>query len=156
MQTFLPYPSFLWSSIILDQKRLNKQIIETAQIHDTLLHGGRWENHPAVRMWSGYEDALILYGWHMYFELQLLYRVNKRGGVEKHKSGEYILSIAMDKKLTLTHKIYGFMNRIEAPPWLGQEDFHASHRSNLLRKKPEYYRKFWPHEPDNLPYVWPV
>jgi hypothetical protein len=42
------------------------------------------------------------------------------------------------------------------PPWLGDEAFHAAHRSNLLRKAPEYYRSFWPEEPDDLEYVWPV
>jgi hypothetical protein len=64
------------------------------------------------------------------------------------------------------------------PPWLGNEDFHASHRSNLLRKvslaqqkavetkkdrdiqnaryQKEWYQQFNWTEPDNLPYVWPV
>jgi hypothetical protein len=44
----------------------------------------------------------------------------------------------------------------QKPPWLGNEDFHRSHRSNLLRKYPEHYRQFWPDEPDNLPYFWPT
>jgi hypothetical protein len=42
------------------------------------------------------------------------------------------------------------------PPWLGDEAFHASHRSNLLRKNPEWYGQFGWTEPDDLPYVWPV
>jgi hypothetical protein len=42
-----------------------------------------------------------------------------------------------------------------APPWLGNRRFHESHRSNLLRKFPEHYRKFWPKLRDDLPYVWP-
>lgn len=42
------------------------------------------------------------------------------------------------------------------PPWFGREDFHASHRSNLLRKHPDWYRQFGWYEPDDLPYVWPV
>lgn len=41
-------------------------------------------------------------------------------------------------------------------PWLGNEAFHASHRSNLLRKDPEHYKQFNWTEPNNLPYVWPV
>ena len=40
--------------------------------------------------------------------------------------------------------------------WLGNDIFHASHRSNLLRKMPEYYSEFGWKEPDNLPYYWPV
>jgi hypothetical protein len=42
------------------------------------------------------------------------------------------------------------------PPWLGNESFHASHRSNLLRKNPAWYSKFGWSESDNLEYVWPV
>src|SRR3546814_11842397 len=40
------------------------------------------------------------------------------------------------------------------PPWLGNAAFHASHRSNLLRKDPGFYGRYgWP-EPPDLPYVW--
>ena len=42
------------------------------------------------------------------------------------------------------------------PPWLGNEKFHAAHRSNLLRKNPVWYDKFGWREPNNLPYVWPT
>ena len=41
-----------------------------------------------------------------------------------------------------------------SPSWLGNPDFHASHRSNLLRKDPEHYAQFGWTESDNLPYVW--
>ena len=41
------------------------------------------------------------------------------------------------------------------PPWFGDDAFHASHRSNLLRKNPEHYGKLGWTEPDNLPYIWP-
>ena len=40
------------------------------------------------------------------------------------------------------------------PYWLGNSDFHASHRSNLLRKDPEHYSQFGWTESDDLPYVW--
>lgn len=42
------------------------------------------------------------------------------------------------------------------PPWLGDEAFHRAHRSNLVRKLPDWYRAQWPDEPDDLEYVWPV
>ena len=42
------------------------------------------------------------------------------------------------------------------PAWLGRDEVHLSHRSNLLRKLPDHYRQFWPDEPDDLPYVWPA
>ena len=41
------------------------------------------------------------------------------------------------------------------PPWLGLEALHVSHRSSLVRKEPEHYRRFFPDVPDDLPYVWP-
>ncbi len=58
----------------------------------------------------------------------------------------------------------GFVNRmplaravrpVRMPPWLGEPAFHASHRSNLLRKDPAFYGKYGWREPDDLPYVWP-
>lgn len=42
------------------------------------------------------------------------------------------------------------------PPRLGDSAFHASHRSNLLRKNPEHYGQFGWTEPSDLEYVWPV
>ena len=42
------------------------------------------------------------------------------------------------------------------PNWLGREDIHRSHRSNLLRKDRQWYSQFGWTESDNLPYVWPV
>ena len=41
------------------------------------------------------------------------------------------------------------------PSWL-TEKFCASHRSNLLRKNPEFYSQYEWKEPNNLPYIWPV
>lgn len=40
-------------------------------------------------------------------------------------------------------------------PW-DTDEFCFSHRSNLIRKMPEYYGPMWPDVPDDLPYVWPV
>src|ERR671916_568603 len=63
MQTFLPYPDFLDSARALDQKRLGKQRVETIQVLRGLVQPGYgWRHHPAVKMWSGYEEALVRYG----------------------------------------------------------------------------------------------
>jgi len=63
MQTFLPYPDFTKSAQCLDSKRLGKQRVEAWQIYE-ILRGkkSRWMNHPAVRMWRGFERALLWYG----------------------------------------------------------------------------------------------
>jgi hypothetical protein len=134
MQTFLPYPSFVQSAACLDRARLGKQRVEAMQILRAL-HGQStgWVNHPATRMWRGHEEALILYGWSVVREW------TDRG----YKNS--ITDFNPDER-----------GVIRMPPWLGRLDFHASHRSNLLRKDPKHYSQFYWTEPDNLPYIWPV
>ena len=40
------------------------------------------------------------------------------------------------------------------PYWLGKEEFHSSHRANLLRKDYEFYSKYkWKENPKSH-YVW--
>ena len=41
------------------------------------------------------------------------------------------------------------------PPWLGDADFHRSHRSSLLNKEPEWYSDVFTDVSPDLPYVWP-
>lgn len=130
MQTFLPYPDFCESARILDDKRLGKQRVEAYQILRTL-HGvtSGWQHHPAVKMWRGYESALEQYmAW-------MIKQWVERG----FRNTMWIPDLA----------------HCPAPPWLGDERFHSSHRSNLLRKDPIYYAQFDWTESDDLPYYWP-
>ena len=64
MQTFLPYKSFDKSFKVLDYRRLGKQRVEAMQILNVLLGRTKtkgWVNHPATKMWKGYENALKQY-----------------------------------------------------------------------------------------------
>ena len=62
MQTFLPYSDFERSAKTLDYKRLGKQRVEAYQILQALSDPNYgWQNHPAVKMWRGYEEALVAY-----------------------------------------------------------------------------------------------
>ena len=135
MQTFLPYPDFIDTTKILDNKRLGKQRVEAFQILKALRGDysktGAWENHPATRMWRGYSPALTLY------MNTCIEEWCHRGFNNTMKS----MKVAEDLVL---------------PPWLGDSDFHASHRSNLLRKDPEFYGEYSWSESNELPYVWPV
>jgi hypothetical protein len=138
LQTFLPYPSFSQSALVLDYRRLGKQRSEALQILRTLLgitHG--WKNHPAVKMWRGYEYRLAEYGFSICAEW-----------------------VRKGYKDTCAEKIYELTKNIEVgpyPDWLGLPEFHLSHQSNLIRKKPEFYRSiFGENIPNNLPYIWPV
>ena len=132
MQTFLPYPDFQKTAQVLDYRRLGRQRVEAYQILRTLSGLSRgWANHPAVRMWRGYEPALSAYMNSMIGEW-----------IQRGYKNQMFLVILTEP--------------YEHPPWFGDPGFHAAHRSNLLRKDPEHYRKYWPHEPDDLAYVWPV
>lgn len=133
MQTFLPFSDFKKSAECLDNKRLAKQRVEAMQILKALLVGSGWRNHPAVKMWKGYEKALAIYG------ISICDEWIGRGYKDTCKSK--ILSMIKD------------INNPIMPFWLGNEKFHLSHQSNLKRKKPDYY-KF--DIPDNLEYFWPV
>ena len=135
MQTFLPYPDFTKSAQCLDRLRLGKQRLECWQILRTLVGvSSGWKNHPAVRMWRGYEGLLRWYGL-------VICREWKRRGYKDN--------------LTARLAALGIPSSFSRPQWLGGP-IHASHRSNLLRKDPVYYGQFgWTEGPD-LPYVWPV
>lgn len=145
MQTFLPYPDFAESARVLDVRRLGKQRVEALQILrelDRSTPPTRWSNHPAVRMWRGYEATLVTYGVSICDEwIGRGYRDTCR---------EKIIAAV------LTGDIHDFIEPSSAPPWLGDTAFHQSHRSNLVRKLPAHYGVLWPDVPDDLPYVWPV
>lgn len=137
MQTFVPYPCARESARVLDRQRLGKQRVETMQLLKALAEGGGWSNHPAANMWRGHERALIWYGMAVCDEW-----------------------LSRGYKDTCRAKIMAYADTFPEitgwPTWWGQEDVHASHRSNLLRKAPEHYVKYGWTEDDSLPYVWPV
>lgn len=141
MQTFLPSPSYIESAQMLDYRRLGKQRVECKQILLALRkRQGGWVNHPATKMWRGYEYELASYGACMCREwAQRGYRDSL---------------LPFFETWAWMQEQQGDETRI--PPWLGDERVHASHRSNLLRKDPKYYARFGWVEPDDMPYVWPV
>lgn len=67
--------------------------------------------------------------------------------------------VGMGFKDTCAGKIQSLMDELGGevvlPLWVGDPAFHASHRSNLLRKDSVFYGKFGWLEPHDLPYVWP-
>jgi len=133
MQTFVPLPSYIESMRCLDKSRLGNQVWLEGMI---LLKGG-WPNHPASKMWRGHEYHLGLY-------------LLEGCKVLEERGKSYPAVIERIKNEIVRFEDTG------APKWLGDEKFHASHRSNLLRKLPEWYSKFGWSEPNNLPYIWPT
>lgn len=140
MQTFLPYESFAESARSLDRARLGKQRVEGLQILKACVYNSAWGNHPAVLMWRGFERALHAYVRTVCFEW------TKRG--YKDTVAGKSLRFALGEGVLLDELIF--------PPWLGNERFHMSHRSNLIRKDADFYGRLWPDVPADLPYVWPV
>ena len=137
MQTFLPYPSFPRSAHVLDNKRLGKQRSEVLIILRALNDPSYgWQNHPAVRMWRGYDQALVEYGVIICMEWR------QRGF--KDQTAEKIAAFGDETKSV----IY--------PPWIGDVFFHRAHQSNLLRKDKAHYDQFFVRVPENLPYLWPI
>lgn len=132
MQVFLPYADFKKSLECPDTKRLGKQRVEAYQIINALIdpeYG--WQNHPATRMFRGFDNALTEY-----------YNTS----IDVWTARGYKNNM---RKIPI-------VGNVVYPPWFGNEAFHAGHRSNLLRKNYDHYSRYGWNEPITLPYVWPV
>jgi hypothetical protein len=149
VQTFLPVADFADSARLLDSPRLGKQRVETLQILRAIeLPDYGWANHPAVLMWRGRTPALVAYG------LAMARIWQERGFADSTASqiGEFAPEVVGVPQPELAAA--GVL-----PSWLGDEELHRSHRSNLIAKDPGFYRERFAGrfgaEPDDLPYVWP-
>lgn len=141
MQTFLTHFDFKETAKHLDNKRLNKQIVEATQILSTLKkidskgnvigqHAKKpaWVHHPAVLMWINCETALISYIASCVNEWEVRY----------------------NKKRNL---VLPTINTFSKPDWL-TEKLIVSHRANLVRKSNFYLQYDWDVNP-SMPYHWP-
>jgi hypothetical protein len=142
MQTFLPYPDFRQSAAALDNARLGKQRVEALQtLRALVIPGYGWQTHPAIRMWMGYVPALTMYG------LAMVDEWTKRGHPDNTR--ENITEFAPQA----AHPDYA--DKIPMPPWLGDADFHLSHRSKLVRKEPKFYTSVFEDAVPDMDYLWP-
>lgn len=157
----------------LDYRRLGKQRVETRQIHNAIYgvrnyhdvwdelsgeeyrtlatqfsdylkqHTGRrpgWATHAATMMWINNLEALGLYG-----------DCSIREWVRRGYNNTMHLHMCAD-----IDSVPSAILKVRMPHWLGDEEVHSSHRSNLLRKDPEFYAQFnWDDGPEKE-YVWPV
>jgi hypothetical protein len=139
MQTFLPYQNIRHSAKVLDRHRLGKQRIEAVQIARECLGitKSNWSNHPAVKMWVGYEPFLV--------------KVYLRAIMSEWKRRGYKNTKTEQNYFELLPYIAG--KKVIKPHWI-DEKFCKSHRSNLVYKKPDYYSQFFS-EKSGMEYVWP-
>jgi hypothetical protein len=130
---------------VLDDRRLGKQRVETLQVLRALVFPSYkgWKNHPATRMWRGFTAALVAYG------LAVCAEWTRRGRADA------VAATLLEFSGGTAPDIESLRRSGALPPWLGLEELHVSHRSALVRKLPEHYRRYFPGVPDDLPYVWP-
>ena len=140
MQTFLPYPDFAESARTLDRARLGKQRIEVKQLLRTRMgESDGWINHPAYLMWEGSPVNLAKYG------IEIAKEWINRGYDDN--------TLPFFESVLKTYSLFADYHQL--PRWIGDENFHRSHRANLVRKMPEHYVPLF----GNLspePYVWPI
>jgi hypothetical protein len=145
MQTFLPVADFAETARLLDSPRLGKQRVETLQVLRALeLPDYGWANHPVVTMWRGRTAGLVVYG------LAMVRAWRERGFAD---STEALIAEFAPDAAGLSQGEAAAAGLL--PSWVGDEELHLSHRSNLLAKDREFYRPRFPGDADDLPYVWP-
>lgn len=146
MQTFMTRNRFGKTGTDLDNARLGKQMVECRQIFDTVtgVTPKFYPNHPAMKMWTGYEFALGIYA----MMLNMEWTFNR--GFASHKTFRWFGSTLQEMRTEDPEFSY------EAPPWLNDSAVLLSHRSNLIRKDSQYYGTKWKNAPENWPYIWPI
>jgi len=148
MQTFVPFTDNIENAAVLDNKRLNKQLLEGRQIYKILAsnqRSGAWVNHPAVKMWRNHDTGLFEYLRAIKDEC-----VNRGIATEKNWNA-----------LTEMHEYNWFRgDNATLPAWWGDERVHQSHRNNLYKKDPEWYHQFVNDSSvsccDKCNYFWPT
>lgn len=133
MQTFLPHTNSLDAARALDNKRLNKQILEGYQILKVLSGAspsGAWRNHPAVLMWKGYEHGLWNY-------IRSMIDIASLRGIKTENNV---------KNLNELYKQYSRDWGNEHPAFWQDDNkvmrIITTHRANLFKKDPIYYVKY--------------
>jgi len=134
MQTFLPFPAKRNSLDALDNKRLNKQILECYQILNILTGNSKsnaWRNHPAVLMWEGAEAELYRYA------MTAVVLADMRG-IKTDKNKANLEALSRDRK--------SLMWEDNTPIWAYSPTtiklVNTTHKANLYRKDPIFYAEF--------------
>lgn len=147
MQTFVPFVDIEESAAVLDNRRLNKQLLEGRQVYKILStnqRSGAWVNHPAVKMWRNYDTGLFSY-------LEAIKNECVYRGISTEKNWNAIIE--------MHNSNWHRGDNAVLPPWWGDERVHQSHRNNLYKKDPEWYHMFINDIPvsccDSCSYWWP-
>jgi hypothetical protein len=138
MQVFLPYPDFKKSLESLDNKRLGKQRVETYQLIAGL------EGRPTLTG-KAYSKGRINH------PISQMFR-NNIPALKQYLNDSIDVWVARGKNNTMKKEV--ITEEIVMPVWFGDEEFHKSHRANLLRKDAVYYGAHGWTDDSTLPYRW--
>ena len=161
MQTFLPQTdSFERIAQELDNKRLNKQVLEAWQLMLTLTQldprgehrdPKGWRNHPAAKMWAGHEKALVLYA-------------NTMCKVWLERGYNSTMLPKIEATFLRALELGRVEDKLTYPWWMNDKDRYeqlaSTHRVALLRKDYPWYSQFgYPEDngyrPEFYQYLWP-
>lgn len=127
MQVFLPFFDFRLVALCLDNKRLNKQLVEAYQIITKRLSYTHMR-HPAVLLWEPYLGTLADYAAVLCEEYHNRFH-------KIHKVAEFLAS----NKFENQNQTCWFLNENSEDGKL----ILLSHRVNLLRKNYSHYSQFF-------------
>lgn len=114
MQVFLPFLEPIQTAMVLDKRRLWKQIIEANQILAVYSGSMAWSNHPVVKMYRNDLEWLKLY-------LECL--------------DEY-------RKGSIQQATEASLKSLEIQPSFLIEDLATNHKKRLYTKDSEFYKIF--------------
>lgn len=143
MQVFSMHYDYLQTAKELDYRRLGKQRVESWQILGSIQKKkngatkGAWINHPCIRIWYDNELALVNYSIAMCEEWI------RRGYKDT----------MLERFLRMKDDFENQNYDSSLPSLYGNDLFHLSHQSNLLKKDFNYYSKFY-NVPSDIPYYW--
>lgn len=142
MMTWMTRMSFFDTAADLEVDLLATSYYDSVGLFDFLVYqeGDLAENHPAVRMWQGYHVALGMYAAATASTL-VVHGISV--GLETMKMAGAVEEMRREEEQPFV-----------LPPWIKDTDVLRSHRSNIVRRWPEY-ADVWPGTPERMPYLWP-
>lgn len=128
MQVFVPFSKPMACAMVLDSRRLNKQVIECRQILAAIRgEKSAWAHHPCVLMYSNHVEWLENY-------MKCLDCVREARNVHHEDADEGV------ELLDLAEEWSAQANK-NTPPFL-TEEFCEQHRRRLYTKNEEVYSQF--------------
>lgn len=135
--TLFPNIGFFKSLRPLDDARLGKQRQDALKILKGVMGEEEVPYHLSQDAWYGYEYTLGIYGM----------------------SACSVWQQERNNRDSLAFRIHEILEAVphetDMPPWMEDLNFHRSHRSYLIRKRPAHYAPMWPNTPENMPILWP-